>query len=149
MGDATAKRKQRFFSFRRLLIGIVLLFGISSIWITIVYTIPELTSYMRTNAYISPLGAKFSLDEALGTEITREMVKEKVKKAGFSIKEIIAFDNGYEVILDSGEKILFSKKKSLDNQISSLQLISSRFTIEGKEFKQLDLRFDRPVIVPK
>jgi hypothetical protein len=53
------------------------------------------------------------------------------------------------IILETGEKVILSKKKSLDLQIASLQRISSRFTIEGKHFVLLDLRFDRPVLIAK
>lgn len=48
-----------------------------------------------------------------------------------------------------GEDVIFSDKKNIDSQISSLQLVLSRLTIEGKRFTSLDFRFDRPIIVFK
>lgn len=136
------QRRNHQFSFRKSIFLLILLFGISSIGITVFYTIPQ-------NHYISPLGSNFSTQQALGTEVTQDMIKEKLKKSRFSVKNSIDYDNGYLVTLSTDEKIIFSKNKPLEEQISSLQLISSRFTIEGKHFVQLDLRFDRPVIVPK
>lgn len=136
------QRRHHQFSFRKSIFLLILLFGISSIGITVFYTIPQ-------NHYISPLASNFSLQQALGTEVTQDMIKEKLKKSRFSVKNSTDYDNGYLVTLSTDEKIIFSKNKPLEEQISSLQLISSRFTIEGKHFVQLDLRFDRPVIVPK
>ncbi len=48
-------------------------------------------------------------------------------------------------IKDSG-KVYLSTKGDLLKQISSLQLVLSKLTIEGKRFKSLDFRFDKPVI---
>lgn len=48
-------------------------------------------------------------------------------------------------IRDNG-KVYLSTKKDLLKQISSLQLVLSKLTIEGKRFKSLDFRFDKPVI---
>lgn len=56
-------------------------------------------------------------------------------------------DSSYLVQLIAGEEVLLSSKKPLASQISSLQLLLSRFTIEGKRFTRLDLRFDKPIAV--
>lgn len=143
------QRRRYRFSFQKSIFLLVLFFGISSIGVTLFYTIPQLSSFFWKDHYISPLAANFSVQQALGTEITQDLIKEKLGKSGFSVKKIADYDNGYLVTLSTDEKIIFSRNKPLDEQISSLQLISSRFTIEGKYFVQLDLRFNRPVIVPK
>ncbi len=59
----------------------------------------------------------------------------------------IASDSSYLVNLKEGGQVIISPNKNLKNQISSLQLILSRLTIEGKRFKVLDFRYDKPVIV--
>ena len=143
------RRREKRFSFKKIFIVFLVFLGIISIGITIYYTIPRLSEYIGKKVYISPLAREFSLHESLGSEMTQRMVKTKLKQSGFNIKEIHEYDNEHIIIFETGEKIHFSKTKSLDRQISSLQLISSRFTIEGKHFTELDLRFDRPVIVPK
>lgn len=61
----------------------------------------------------------------------------------------ISSDSAYLVLLPHGEEIFFSSKKDLPSQVSSLHLILTRLTIEGKEFRRLDLRFDKPIIVFK
>lgn len=123
--------------------------GLTSILITIFYTIPNLSAYITHQWYISPLAQNFSLQEAVGSRVTEYTLKEKLKKKGFTAKKILQDDESYQVVLSTDQKVIFSKDKSLDMQISSLQLISSRFTIEGKDFVQLDLRFDRPILVSK
>jgi len=46
-----------------------------------------------------------------------------------------------------GEKeIIFSNKKEKELQDYQLEFIIRQFKIEGKEFKKIDLRFDRPII---
>lgn len=53
------------------------------------------------------------------------------------------------VTLKSGEEVILSSQKPIAQQISSLQVIISRLTIEGKHFARLDLRFDKPIVVLK
>src|ERR1035437_579672 len=56
-------------------------------------------------------------------------------------------DNSFTVELRDGGEVILSSGKDLDSQLSSLQLILSRLTIEGKKLKKLDFRFDNPVVV--
>ena len=58
----------------------------------------------------------------------------------------VASDSSYLINIKEGGQIIISSNKDLKNQISSLQLILSRLTIEGKRFKLLDFRYDKPVI---
>lgn len=70
------------------------------------------------------------------------------KKSGINYSYILySSDFSYVVKLESGEEIMFSAKKDIQTQVSSLQLILSRLKIEGKRFLRLDMRFDKPVIV--
>lgn len=55
-------------------------------------------------------------------------------------------DNSAEVKLKDGGVVILSSKKDIGSQISSLQLMLSRLTIEGKKLKILDFRFDNPVV---
>jgi len=55
-------------------------------------------------------------------------------------------DLSFFVTLKDGGLVIFSLKKGLSEQMSSLQLILSRLTIEGKRLKKLDFRFDKPII---
>lgn len=51
-----------------------------------------------------------------------------------------------EVILSDGLKILLSRSKDLTLTLTSLQLITERFRIEGRRVKKIDLRFKNPII---
>jgi len=55
-------------------------------------------------------------------------------------------DGSFTVELESGGEVILSSKKELMSQLTSLQLILSRLTIEGKKLKKLDFRFDNPVV---
>ena len=48
--------------------------------------------------------------------------------------------------LNGDKKIVFSNKKEKELQDYQLEFIIRQFKIEGKEFKSIDLRFDKPVI---
>lgn len=91
------------------------------------------------NSLISPLAQTSSAN----VKLEKLLLKQNIP---FS-KINVASDSSFIVFLREGEQVGISQKKSLESQISSLQLILSRLTIEGKKFKFLDLRFDKPVIV--
>ena len=55
-------------------------------------------------------------------------------------------DLSYKISIKDNGVVFISDKKDLSGQIDSLQLILNRLTIEGKRFKILDFRFDKPVI---
>lgn len=55
-------------------------------------------------------------------------------------------DGSTTVNLNGGGEVILSSKKDIGSQITSLQLILSRLTIEGKKLKTLDFRFDNPVV---
>ena len=44
------------------------------------------------------------------------------------------------------KEIIFRNKKEKELQDYQLEFIIRQFKIEGKEFKKIDLRFDRPII---
>lgn len=48
--------------------------------------------------------------------------------------------------LDDGKKIIFSVKKDREQQDYVLETIVRQFKIQGKEFRGIDLRFNKPII---
>lgn len=59
----------------------------------------------------------------------------------------ISFTRGYfDIELVDGGRIYISSKKDPVSQVSSLQAILKQLTINGKGFKLIDFRFDKPVI---
>lgn len=58
----------------------------------------------------------------------------------------IASDSSYVIHLLDKKEVVISSQKDISQQISSLQVILTRLTMEGREYKRLDLRFDKPLI---
>lgn len=51
-----------------------------------------------------------------------------------------------EASLSSGVKVIFSLDKDIISEVTSLQLILSRFRIEGRKVNRIDLRFKNAVV---
>ena len=88
---------------------------------------------------ISPL-AKNKLSKLNNLE--NQLSKEKILFTSVSASA----DGSFTVKLKDGGEVILSSKKDIGSQLSSLQLILSRLTIEGKKLKILDFRFDNPVV---
>ena len=89
--------------------------------------------------YISPIvQGKASQDPLLESQLQ----KANVPFLAISLNS----DGSSVVLLKDGGEVILSSKKDIKSQISSLQLILSRLTIEGKRLKILDFRFDNPVV---
>ena len=79
-----------------------------------------------------------------------------IKSTLYLIKEVsdlnIVIDNvdmnGVNMILFNigDKKIIFSSEKDTGLQLYQLQQIVRQFKVEGRQFKEIDLRFDKPVI---
>ncbi|MFH0979859.1 MAG: hypothetical protein V1803_02855 [Candidatus Roizmanbacteria bacterium] len=79
-----------------------------------------------------------------------------IKSTLYLIKEVnnlnIDIDNvdinGVNMILFKigDKKIIFSSEKDTELQLYQLQQIVRQFKVEGKQFKEIDLRFDKPVV---
>lgn len=100
-------------------------------------------------AYLSPLPITAAGQKGK-QQNTQAQLETLLAERQLSPAKILQFDEfSYQVTFPSGETVLFSSKKDLTLQVSSLQLVRSRLTIEGKEFARLDLRFDKPVVIFK
>jgi len=77
-----------------------------------------------------------TIDVLLGLRL--RLIDPKITKI-ISIREV-------KVWLENDFLCLFNLTKDINEQLDSLQLISSRAKIEGKQITRIDLRFDKPVI---
>jgi hypothetical protein len=101
----------------------------------------------KNYAFISPVPlAYLSARMSAPTSKTKE-TESLLKRANIQYAAVQDTKEAIVITLSSGEKVLISKEKSLAVEISSLQLILQRLTIEGKKFASLDFRFDKPLIV--
>lgn len=100
--------------------------------------------------FFMPLFRNISVISPLASVVLRSdvwVVKSELYKNKISYSSVeIASDSSYLVILHDGAQVVLDSKKDITKQISSLQLMLNRLTIEGKRIKLIDLRFDRPII---
>lgn len=89
--------------------------------------------------FISPVAKNNSSKTAY---IENYLQKEKIPFVSVTASS----DASFIVTLLGGGEVILSSKKDFGSQISSLQLILSSLTIEGKKLKALDFRFDNPVV---
>ncbi len=118
-------------------LGILFLLLGASLILTAAFIL--LSPYVFSNPLISPISRNFKSSKA---DIKSILEKQKIDISSFSV----ATDSSYLVSLSDGGIVIFSASKDLAEQARSLQIILSRLTIEGKKFKSLDFRFDKPVV---
>ncbi|MEK7160063.1 MAG: hypothetical protein AAB702_01115 [Patescibacteria group bacterium] len=115
----------------------IVLFFLSIILIFIEYLYLNF-SFGKT-FYISPVSQN-------KTSKTIALEKE-LEKSNILFKRVsVSSDRSLLIELADGGIVIMSPKKDIKNQISSLQLVLSKLTIEGKKLKSLDFRFNNPVI---
>jgi hypothetical protein len=130
------KIKNRFFQkikiFLIVLIGALVLFCIA--YLAFFLFLP------KKELFISPL--------ALQKNTYSNELDDLLQKSGIAFASVeSAGDFTYIINLRDGGQVVITQNKNVQNQISSLQLILSRLTIEGKRFKSLDFRYDKPVVL--
>ncbi|MEK7502582.1 MAG: hypothetical protein AAB609_03575 [Patescibacteria group bacterium] len=126
------KRKGKFF-FIKVIFPILILLILSAL---LLYKLPAFTIFNKP--IISPLGQN-KPSRASSLEVL-------LKKANVPFSSVTSSSDSYIITLLGGGKVIVSSKKDLTLQISSLQLMLNRLTIEGKRIKSLDFRFDKAII---
>lgn len=98
--------------------------------------------------YISPLARNpGKLSTSIAGQKTQE-ITNLLKSLHVDYSKVSSLDmTTFEVILPDGGKVILTSQKDLSQQVSSLQLIIGRLTMEGKHFSRLDFRYAKPVIV--
>lgn len=71
----------------------------------------------------------------------------KLKNLEIEYENLKFKNNSYQFRIIGEGTVIISTQKDIDSQLSSLQLTLTQLKIEGKRFKSLDFRFDKPVIV--
>ena len=119
----------------KLVLITILLLGLISTFFAYLY----INFYIGTYGFISPLSQN---KETLLVKVEDELTKQNISFG----KVLLNSDGSLSVKLRDESEIIFSSKRSVKSQITSLQLMLSRLTIEGKKLKSLDFRFDNPVV---
>ncbi len=68
-------------------------------------------------------------------------VKAWCQQAHVSCVSIVSENDAIFIKLDHDQSVFLSTKKDLQQQLASLQVALSEFTIKGRQFKTLDFRF--------
>ncbi|MCL5435250.1 MAG: hypothetical protein M1405_02570 [Patescibacteria group bacterium] len=129
------KIKHRFFQQAKLflltLVGMLVLLCV--VYLSFLLFLP------KKELFINPL--------AKSTSTRYSKMGDMLQKSGVAFSSIKRNqDASYVINLKDGGEVILTENKNVQNQISSLQLILSRLTIEGKRFKSLDFRYDKPVV---
>lgn len=119
----------------KLILITILFIGIISTLFVYLY----INFYINTYGFISPLSQN---KETLLVKVEEELEKQSISFGKVSSNP----DGSLSIKLKDESEIIFSSKKDVKSQITSLQLMLSRLTIEGKKLKSLDFRFDNPVV---
>lgn len=131
-----AKRKRsKIRSFLKILCAYLFFLGIA---LLVFYQLNKNISLIRP----VPSGA-FVASDPISKNVSDLLSKNKIPFSSVSL----ATNSAILVVLKEDQEVLLSSKNPLPLQISSLQLVLSRLTIEGKRFERLDFRFDKPIIV--
>jgi hypothetical protein len=87
--------------------------------------------------FISPIGK---------IDVNITFVEKILKGKSILFSKITLLNDIYLIDLQIGGQVRISQNKDLNQQISSLQRILNQLTIEGKSFKNIDFRFNEPVV---
>lgn len=98
---------------------------------------------------ISPVPVFKALANGLHEDEHVREIKSLLKEKSISYSTVENTDSLYIIELENGSEVTLSAKKDIIMQISSLQFILARLTMEGRQFRKLDLQFDKPIIVFK
>lgn len=96
---------------------------------------------------VSPLPQGVFRIAAKSTKQKEKAIETYLVKHHFVIDEIKRSSDSAIIVLlkDNGE--VYLSEDNYVEELPSLQRIISQLTMEGKRFKRLDLRFERPIIV--
>lgn len=119
---------------------------ISAICLAVIFLLSGKTT---NQAIISPLAISRDRNASL-INSGENNLRSFLEKENISFKSLETLENSYyKIILTDDREILISAGKDLARELSSLQYILSRLTMEGREFVRLDLRYEKPIIVFK
>ena len=84
---------------------------------------------------------------AVGKSVNSDKIEEMLTNKSISYTSIDKSNRQFFIIsLKDNGQVVVSNQKNLSDQLASLQVILNRLTIEGKRFRSLDFRYDKPVI---
>lgn len=140
MKSSKNRRRRKVFAKKFLVIAFVILVMVLGVVLFFLYQ-PE-------KIVLRPIPANlaFNLNPKSEDQKVAE-VKKFLEKENILFEDIKrASDSGILISLEENGQVHLSDVKYAE-ELTSLQLILKRLTMEGKRFKRLDLRYERPIIV--
>ncbi|MGA2911331.1 MAG: hypothetical protein ABSE17_01640 [Candidatus Levyibacteriota bacterium] len=132
-------RQRRLLKKEKLKVKIKLVFVVCVVFLIAVIGFEFIYFNFANVSVISPLAKSKSSKLA---NLENQLSKAKIPFTSVSTSA----DGSFTIQLPDGGEVILSSKKDIGSQLSSLQLILSSLTIEGKMLKILDFRFDNPVV---
>lgn len=103
----------------------------------------------RRPLYISPLPLQVLGNKTSGQDQNTSFLENQLHELHIDYENITPSQGSYTIHLKNKSEVILSARRDIRSQLSSLQFILTRLTMEGRLFNQLDLRFDKPVIRSK
>lgn len=103
---------------------------------------------------LSLIGIKFLTHDPIflsplsqNQESSISRIIQELKESKIDYQKIITNDDlSYTVDLGDDRQVVLDSNKNISHQLSSLQLIIAQLKIDGKTFRRLDFRYQKPVI---
>lgn len=94
------------------------------------------------------ISSQKSVQSAFVTATSMENVKENLSDKKIPYTKIEYADEGetYKITLRGGEVVKLSGSKDVEAQVSTLQKLLRKLTIDNRQAKQIDLRYAKPVV---
>jgi hypothetical protein len=99
-----------------------------------------------SSGLISPIPSGYDIATAASGDNSTEELRKKLDEKDIEHDKILKKDNAYIINLKNDSVVVIARDKDIDSQISSLQFILTRLTMEGRTFESLDLRYNKPII---
>lgn len=101
----------------------------------------------KGSRYISPIPKNhIVLSKTFINKDRKQELASLLRSENIDFVTIEASGSAYDISLTNGSHAILATDKDFAGQVSSLQAILLRLTMEGKTFALLDLRFSKPVI---
>jgi len=118
---------------------ILLILVLCLVIVTLVFEYLYFNLSLGRITYVSPVAKNNTSEIAF--------LESLLEKSNIQFTTVSASSGAYFVVELKDRGVVFlSSKKDIKSQISSLQLILSRLTIEGKKLKTLDFRYDNAIV---
>lgn len=104
--------------------------------------------FLKKSGIVSPITSGGIQKSMIGDETSQQIndIKRFCDEQKLSCSNVSDVNSTITITLSNDAQIFLSAEKDVPKQLSSLQLTLNQLTIEGKQFKKLDFRFDKITI---